>query len=378
MKKLLMKSLAVLMIVGAFALVSFAQSNSKIIKFPNGKNSVVEKFTLNAEDGIAYMVKLKQFNLVKFQVGGLYTNGSEAQGLEIKLRKSDNWDDTLAEASPGEEVEYQAQKGDGDYEIVVMNPGNRKANITLNLCVNCESADSDAGGEMAQLTSGSGTAAQTPKRIDFAKEGSNSLVWEEKVAANSTKSFVFAAKKGQKLSLGMVDDTKQGSMDLGKISIEPNTDENFEMEIEVTKDYTFYVSNNSNKSTSFRIFITLENATGSAKSSPSGSSNPNAVRVQFAKGETSAMITKDISGNGSVDFLINVRKGQKLEYTVGYDFKDSDIEAFLTEPGLQDISHSSGPKDRQEFKVQKTGDHRLTVNNTTKKKVTITLYLDVE
>lgn len=39
--------------------------------------------------------------------------------------------------------------------------------------------------------------AQTSKRIDFVKEGSNSLVWEERVAANSTKSFVFNAKKGQ-------------------------------------------------------------------------------------------------------------------------------------------------------------------------------------
>jgi len=215
--------------------------------------------------------------------------------------------------------------------------------------------------------------AQTAKRIDFAKEGSNSLVWEERVAANSSKSFVFYAKKGQKLSLSMVDDTNQGSMDLGKISIEPNADP-FEMDIEVSKDYTLSVSNNSNKSTSFRIAISLENAKTST--SPV-STNSNEVRVQFAKGETSTMITKDIAANGSVDFLINAKKGQLLEYTVGYDFRDSDVQAFLTEPGMQDISHSSGPKDRQEFTIQKSGDHRLTVNNTTKKKITITLYLDI-
>lgn len=215
--------------------------------------------------------------------------------------------------------------------------------------------------------------AQTAKRIDFAKEGSNSLVWEERVAANSSKSFVFYAKKGQKLSLSMVDDTNQGSMDLGKISIEPNADP-FEMDIEVSKDYTLSVSNNSNKSTSFRIAISLES--GGLKTTPV-SSNPNEVRVQFAKGETSAAVTKDIAANGSVDFLINAKKGQLLEYTVGYDFRDSDVQAFLTEPGMQDISHSSGPKDRQEFTIQKSGDHRLTVNNTTKKKITITLYLDI-
>lgn len=99
--------------------------------------------------------------------------------------------------------------------------------------------------------------AQSPKRIDFVKEGSNALVWEQKVAPKSSKLFVFKAKKGQKLSLSMTDDTKKGSMDLGKISIEPNTDP-FEMEIEATKDYTFSVTNNSGKSTSFRIAISLE------------------------------------------------------------------------------------------------------------------------
>ncbi|MFM9903779.1 MAG: hypothetical protein ACKVQJ_04315 [Pyrinomonadaceae bacterium] len=30
---------------------------------------------------------------------------------------------------------------------------------------------------------------------------------------------------------------------------------------------------------------------------------------------------------------MNVQKGQTMEYTVGYDFDDSDIDAFLYEPG---------------------------------------------
>ncbi|MEK7725159.1 MAG: hypothetical protein AAB336_12460 [Acidobacteriota bacterium] len=331
--------------------------------------------------------------------------------------------------------------------------------------------------------------AQTPKRIDFAKEGSPSLVWEETVAAGKSKSFVFYAKKGQQLSLGFIDDTNKASMDLGKISVEPNGDP-LEMEIEVTKDYLFSVSNNSNKSTSFRIFITLENAKSSSKTSGGSggtsntsaldftgsdqanvsktipangtmkftfdgtkgvtaivnvadrtnkltvifnenanqkadttialnkdvsrklsrtgeytievvnetaksisfdlevsidvsgsapaSSTDNGIRVQFAKGETSTSVTKDIPANGSVDFLINVRKGQTMGYTVGYDFKDSDIEAYLGEPGDQDASIPVAPKAPQTFVVKKSGDHFLEVTNTTKKKVTITLYLDVE
>ena len=100
--------------------------------------------------------------------------------------------------------------------------------------------------------------SQEPERLDMAKEGP-SIVWEEKVAANSSKAFVFYAKKGQKLTLGFIDDTKQGSMDLGKMSIEPNA-EPTEMTIDVSKDYRLSVSNNSDKATSFRISLSLTDA----------------------------------------------------------------------------------------------------------------------
>ncbi len=110
---------------------------------------------------------------------------------------------------------------------------------------------------MAFFLSNGVVFAQQIERINFAKAGSNALVWEQKVKANSTKEFVFAAKKGQKLKLSFIDDTNQGSMDLGKISVEPNADP-LEMTIEVTKDYRLSVSNNGDKPTSFRISISLE------------------------------------------------------------------------------------------------------------------------
>lgn len=101
-------------------------------------------------------------------------------------------------------------------------------------------------------------------------------------------------------------------------------------------------------------------------------------RVQFGSGKTDGYWTRDIPAEGSIDFVMNAKKGQTIGYTVGYDFKDSDVEAFLTEPGLQDISQIAAPKETKEFTVNKSGDHRLTVNNTTKKKITITLYLDIQ
>ena len=110
--------------------------------------------------------------------------------------------------------------------------------------------------------------AQKAERIDFVKEKSNSLVWEEKVAAHKSKVFVFAAKKGQILTLSFIDDTKKGSMDLGKVSIEPNTDP-YVQTIVVTKDYRLSVSNNSDKATSFRISISLETPKKKAKAAKS-------------------------------------------------------------------------------------------------------------
>lgn len=120
--------------------------------------------------------------------------------------------------------------------------------------------------------------------------------------------------------------------------------------------------------------------TAVAKKSDSDSSpvKPSTTRVQFGKGETSTTVTKDIPANGIVDFVFNVKKGQTVEYTVGYDFNESDLQIYLGEPGDQDTSISSSPKVPKTFVVKKSGDHRLEVTNKTNKKVTITLYMDIE
>lgn len=136
MKLTMIRVLAISVLIGMFALVSFAQSNNKRVQFAKGKKSAVEKFLLPAEDGITYILGVKQWQLMKFTVSGLYTDKTEAQGLEIKLTKLGEDDEVLAEASAGEEIEYQFVNSGGDYVITVMNPGRKKANITLNVSIN--------------------------------------------------------------------------------------------------------------------------------------------------------------------------------------------------------------------------------------------------
>ena len=100
-------------------------------------------------------------------------------------------------------------------------------------------------------------------------------------------------------------------------------------------------------------------------------------RVKFDKGATDGTFTRTIPANGSMDFVINAKAKQYMDYTVAYDFKKTDIEAFLTEPNLQDISQTATIDGRNVFRINTSGDHRLTVNNMTRKSVTFTLYLQI-
>jgi len=117
-------------------------------------------------------------------------------------------------------------------------------------------------------------------------------------------------------------------------------------------------------------------AAGSKHPDTTSAVKPGTTRVQFEPGETSTYVTKDIPANGSLNFVFNVQKGQTVDYTVAYDFDDSDITVYRGEPGDQDSSIPSAPKAPQSFVVKRSGDHRVEVTNTTKKSVTVTLYLD--
>ena len=141
-----------------------------------------------------------------------------------------------------------------------------------------------------------------------------------------------------------------------------------------------YVSDASNEL--FKIFdevnANVNGGSNDTKAQPKQATTDVKETVQFAKGNSDASLTRTIAAEGSIDFTINAKKGQKMDFTIGYDFKDSDVKGFLTEPGLKDISLTTGPKKPNEFIIKTSGNHRLKVNNTTKKKITITLYLAIE
>lgn len=97
----------------------------------------------------------------------------------------------------------------------------------------------------------------------------------------------------------------------------------------------------------------------------------NSERVSFAAGKTEAHLKRTIPGNGSIDFVANAKSGQRMEFSANYDKDPEEVELFLTEPGLQDISASGAANEPIEFTVKKTGDHLITVNNKTGKPVNV-------
>jgi hypothetical protein len=46
--------------------------------------------------------------------------------------------------------------------------------------------------------------------------------------------------------------------------------------------------------------------------------------------------------------------------------------------GMDEIAQTAAAKEPMEFTINKSGDHHIRVRNTTRKKITITLYLNIE
>lgn len=100
--------------------------------------------------------------------------------------------------------------------------------------------------------------------------------------------------------------------------------------------------------------------------------------VRFARGTSSAAVTRTLAPNASIEFSVNARSGQTMNYTVGYDFASSDLEAYFTEARGQDSIPIEIKSMNNERVLEASGNHRILVKNKTRKRVTFTLYVDVE
>lgn len=84
--------------------------------------------------------------------------------------------------------------------------------------------------------------------------------------------------------------------------------------------------------------------------------------VKFAKGNPLATVSRTISGNsGVITFIVNARKGQRLQFTV--ESEATELGITLSRAGKQDFEFESGTGEPNEYKVVRTGEHFITIVN---------------
>lgn len=324
MKNFLLHAAVAASLVAIPASNVFADGRERV-RFAPKTSSIVLKRTLSADVGTGnttFIVNASKGQLMKFDVQG-------PKGIYVDLSVPKAHDPELQSES-GKSNEYKVVKS-GEHYITVVNRTGKKAPFTLTLQI---------------LTSAQATAqaqAKALKRIDWMKEG-RSLVWEAEVGAKKSRDYVFYARKGQKLTLSFIDDTGVGSMDVGKYSVEPNTDP-MEMTIPATKDYTITLVNNSAKTTSFRVGFTLEDAVA-----------PVTERIQFPKNSIEVNLEKSVPAHSAKRFVFAARKGQEIAFTITPKSKDAKLALnFAGKPvATGKLFTMIAPK---------TGDYQLLVTN---------------
>lgn len=226
---------------------SSAQSSNhtdivETVQFAKGKSEAHLKRTLGAIGSITFDFVAKKGQRLNYSVNYGGTNSD----IEVFLTEP-NSQKEVSRSWANEPNELQLNTS-GSHKVTINNTKNKAVPIDFGIVI-------ENTNNMIKEATGTTTFSGQAERINISKQNP-SIVWEQNVAAKSSKSFVFSAKKGQKLLLDFIDDTNIGSLDLEKYSVEPNG--TLEMDIEVSKDYNFSVSNNSNKATSFRIAMSLE------------------------------------------------------------------------------------------------------------------------
>jgi hypothetical protein len=113
MNKMMMKSFAALMMLGAFAIVSFAQDR-ETVKFPKGKTSVTMQKNIGEIPDIRTLE-------IKAQKGQKLTFKVDSKATDYKITFSrDGEHDFEFEAKTGESKEYKVLKN-GTYYITLAN-----------------------------------------------------------------------------------------------------------------------------------------------------------------------------------------------------------------------------------------------------------------
>jgi hypothetical protein len=349
MKKFKMRSLLVLVLISAFALVSNAQS-ARVQLTAGGETKALTR-TLAPNSNVVITFKADAGQTISFTAGYDF---NENDLYAYLLKDNEQLKSSKAKAPN----EFLATKS-GDYQVVVENKTNKRVTTTIYLDLfNPEDMQDDGGSD-----------PQT-EALNF--EGSDMASVNKSIPANGTMKFTFDGTKGVTTIVNVADRTN-------KLTVVWNENENQKADttIALNKDvsrkltrtgmYTIEVINETAKSVPFELQVSI---------AVPGASMPESLveSVRFGAGKSDAQVKRSIGANGSIEFTFNARKGQRLTYSINYDINSKglnreDLRVEFKEPGSGEYADSGFADEPNEHTIKTGGSHRIKVTNTTGRKL---------
>ncbi|HMS41850.1 MAG TPA: hypothetical protein PKE69_16585, partial [Pyrinomonadaceae bacterium] len=128
MKKIMMKSFVVLMLIGAFTIFSFAQTKERVqLKVDSTDNDVALQRTLAPNGSLTVTFRANAGQTISYTAGYDFKDSD----LEVFFTKSGG-NDFLKESGPKSTNEYLITET-GDYDILIENRTNKRVTTTLYL-----------------------------------------------------------------------------------------------------------------------------------------------------------------------------------------------------------------------------------------------------
>ncbi|MBX3000998.1 MAG: LysM peptidoglycan-binding domain-containing protein [Caldilineaceae bacterium] len=204
---------------------------------------------------------------------------------------------------PGSEqpVRYQVQRGDTLSAIA------RRYGTTVQAIMTANGLTSTVIRVGQWLTIPTGATIPGAERIQFAS-GATSATLGGMVQPNGAKEYLFRAQAGQRTRIivttanSLVNLSVQGVSDGVPYKRASVGTPDFDMVLPMTQDYLLRVVNFSNVAASYSLFIQIDPL-------------PNAstpIRIQFARGETSATVTGGIIVGEQARYILGARSGQTM------------------------------------------------------------------
>lgn len=105
--------------------------------------------------------------------------------------------------------------------------------------------------------SSNAAAAAAVERVENSAD-TPSLRWHVTVAANSIKDYDVPVRKGQRVSVKFLEDSRTGVVDFGKYSVEEGLEAGVEMMADSSKDHRLSIANPTGKPMIFTVFLSRE------------------------------------------------------------------------------------------------------------------------